>query len=315
MPLLIEILNVVLPVFLVVGLGYALGRRGLIDEATNARLSRLVFYVAAPLLLFRSAAVTPLSRAMDATAMLAIAGVTVFVAMTTYLAACRSAPSRRGVIAQGAHRSNMVFVGLPLVENAFGSTVLGPAAVLIGFMVPVFNVLAVLVLSLPHHNEEDGLGSMWARAALEILRNPLILGTLAGVLVSVLGLPVPVAADRSLELVSRVAMPLALLSLGAGLDPHRIRSEVVPTAVVALIKLVIFPALLYAALGALGVGGLDRQFAVLLLACPNAVVSHIMAREMKGDERLAAALVMGTTLASLLTLSAWVAFFHLQGVA
>jgi predicted permease len=310
---LIEIVNIVLPVFLVIGLGYLLGAIGLVGTDASSRLSRLVFYVAGPVLLFRSAALTPLSRALDLAAMGSIAVVTALTACAVYLVCFRSSPPRRGVLAQGAMRSNMVFVGLPVIDNAFGPSVLGPAAVLVGFMVPVYNFLAVLVLALPHHSKNPGERGLWRRAALDVLRNPLILGSMTGVLFSGLSIPIPTSIDRSLELIARMALPAALISVGASMDLGRVRVELVPAAATSLIKLILYPALIYYSLGMFGVTGVERQFVVLIYATPTAVVSAIMAQEMKGDEQLAAAIVIGTTVASLFTISAWIALFRLTG--
>lgn len=310
---LIEIVNIVSPVFLVIGLGYLLGSIGWMGPAASSWLSKLVFYVAAPVLLFRSTAHTPLSRAIDPTTMASVAAVTVLTASAVYLVCLRSPPARRGVLAQGSMRSNMVFVGLPVIDNAFGPDVLGPAAVLIGLMVPVYNLLAVLLLSLPHREEGTGRQGIWKKAALDVLRNPLILGTLSGVLFSALNLPVPTGIDRSLELVARMALPAALLSVGAGMDLGQVRLEMLPTAAITSIKLIAYPAAIYACLGVFGVTGLERQFVVLLFASPTAVVSVIMAQEMKGDEHLAASIVIATTLGSLLSISAWIALFKLSG--
>ena len=310
---LIEIVNIILPVFLVIGLGYVLGAIGWMGPAASSWLSRLVFYVAGPILLFRSAALTPLSKALDLAAMGSIAVVTVLTACAVYLVCLRSAPSRRGVLAQGAMRSNMVFVGLPVIDNAFGPSVLGPAAVLIGFMVPVYNLLAVLVLALPHHAGNPGTQGVWRKATLDIVRNPLILGTVAGVSFSALSLIIPTSIDRSLELIAQMALPAALLAVGASMDLGRVRMEILPTAVTSFIKLIVYPAAIYACLGMFGVTGTELQFVVLIYASPTAVVSAIMAREMKGDEQLASSIVIGTTIASLFTLSAWIALFRLAG--
>lgn len=310
---LIDIINIVLPVFLVIGLGYLLGAIGWMGTALTSGLSKLVFYVAGPVLLFRSAALTPLSKAIDPSAMGSVAVVTILTALAVYAACLRSAPARRGVIAQGSMRSNMVFVGLPVIENAFGPGVLGPAAVLIGLMVPVYNLLAVLLLSLPHHERNRGERGLWKKATLDVLRNPLILGSLSGVLFSALHLPIPTGIDRSLDLVARMALPAALLSVGAGIDLGQVRTEMLPTAGVSLIKLIAYPAAIYAALGLFGVAGSESHFVVLLFASPTAVVSAIMAQEMKGDEQLAASIVVGTTIASLFTISAWIALFRFLG--
>jgi predicted permease len=310
---LIEIVNIVLPVFFVIGLGYFLGAIGFLGEEASARISKLVFYVAGPALLFRSAALTPLSQAIALKTLGSVAVVTLLTACTVYLACFRSAPSRRGVLAQGSMRTNMVFVGLPVIENAFGPSVLGPAAVLIGVMVPVYNLLAVLLLALPHHAVNPENRGIWKKATLDVLRNPLILGSLSGVLLSASGLSLPTRIDRSLDLVARMALPAALLSVGASMDLRRVRMEIVPTAAAAFVKLIAYPAAIYIALGMCGVTGLERQFVVLINAAPTAVVSAIMAQEMKGDEQLAASIVIGTTTASLFTISAWIALFRIAG--
>ena len=302
-----EILDIVLPVFLVIGLGRVLGASGMLNPTVNAHLTRLVFYVAAPALLLRSVARTPLGEAVQLDAIGATAGVTVGMVLVLYLAGLRMPPSRRGVFVQGAHRSNMVFVGLPVIVNACGEGVLGPAAVFIGFMVVVYNFLAVIVLVLPHRASDESAWGAWSKAGVKILGNPLILASGGGLVLSGFEIGLPVVADRSLELVGRIAMPLALLSVGASLDLRRLRTEVGATALVSLLKLVVYPGLVCGGLVLLGVTGDALLYPVLIMASPTAVVSFIMAQEMKGDENLAAAIVIGTTIASLLTISGWLA--------
>jgi predicted permease len=309
----LAIVDIVLPVFLVIALGCVLRAYGLIDEAVNAFLSKLVFYVAAPVLLFRSTALAPLRETVDLPALLVIAGVTVLVTGSVYLGCARSAPARRGVLTQGTHRSNMVFVGLPVVANAYGEGVLGSAAVLIGFMVVVYNVLAVFVLVLPHQRRSDrgaGLLNGWLGTLRTALVNPLILACAAGIAWSALDLGIPVSADRALEMVGRIALPLALLSVGASLEVGRLRAEIGPTVWVSALKLVVYPALVWAGLRALGLSGAELGVPILIMAAPTAVVSTIMAREMDGDELLAAAIVIGSTSASLVTLTGWLLFLQ-----
>ena len=310
MALLLEILDVVLPVFLVIGVGFVLRVVRFVDPATNTQLTRLVFYVAAPALLFRSVAQAPLDEVVQPTTIAVIAGTTVLFVLAVYLGTARLVPARRGVIAQGVHRSNMVFVGLPVIINACGPDVLGPAAVLIGFMVVVYNLLGVMVLVLPHRSNGAGVGGVWAKTFLEFLRNPLILASGAGLVASACGVVLPVAADRSLELVGRIAMPLALLSVGVGMDFGRLRAEWGPATLVGAVKLLVYPGLICAALYLLGLRGLDLQVPVLIMASPTAVVSYIMAKEMKGDVQLAASIVIGSTLASLFTISGWLVFLR-----
>ncbi len=302
-------LNIVLPVFLVIGLGYGLRRGGFLGPAATTILSRLVFHVAAPVLLFRGAATTPLGRSTQPEVLILLAGISAVVALLSYLVLVRSAPARRGVLAQGTHRSNMVFFGMPVIANAFGEQVLGPAAVLIGFMVMLYNLLAVFLLTLPHRSRSARSAAVWGRTALAILRNPLILGSGLGILASAVGFVPPIALDQALALVGRIALPLALIALGAELDFGRLRAELRPALLVAVVKLIVYPGLVLVGLKALGYAGQDLAVPVLLMASPTAVVSFIMAREMNGDEALAGAIVIGTTLVALPTTLGWLLYF------
>jgi predicted permease len=304
----VDILNAVLPVFLVIALGYALRRSGFLPPSVDATLSRLVFHVAAPALLFQSAARTPLAPERDGFAVAVLIGASLLVALVVYLLSARTEPARRGVLAQGAFRSNMVFVGLPIVGNALGDEAVGRAAVLIGVLVVIYNLLAVLVLALPHQG--GSRTGQWRSLLKDMILNPLVLGSLGGILFSVTGAQLPLVADRTLDLVGRVAMPLALIAVGAGLDLSRLRSELLVAQSISLIKLIVYPALGFGALHLLGFSGTDLAIPVLLMASPNAVVSFIMAQEMKGDAQLAAAIVMGSTLLSLPTLSGWLLFLQ-----
>lgn len=308
-----EIVNIILPVFLVIGLGYLLRTCGFVDAVTNTALTRLVFYVAAPVLLFQGTAHTPLGRSVNLPMLIVIAAVTVLVGFAVYVAVARIAPARRGVFAQGAHRSNMVFVGLPIITNAFGDAVLGPAAVLIGFMVVWYNLLAVLFLTLPHHRLSARDPKVWSGFAAKMIGNPLIIGCVAGIAASAAGIAVPSALSRGLDLVGRTALPLALISVGAGLEFGKLRAEIAGSIVTSIIKLMVYPALVYAGLSLIGAGGMERQVPVLLMASPTAVVSYIMAKEMNGDERLAGAIVIASTIGSLVTISAWLVLFRLSG--
>lgn len=305
-----EIIDIILPVFLVIALGYALRVIGFVSETINGALSKLVFYVAAPALLFHSTAGTPLALSVNASALLLIAGITLGLGLLVYVLTARTSPSRHGVLAQGGHRSNMVFVGLPIVANAYGDSALGPVSVLIGAMVVWYNLLAVLFLTLPHQQASARTPRVWLDTARRITRNPLIISCCGGILFSLLEIRLPVSLDRTLALVGRTALPLALISVGAGLEFGKLRAEMPATILIAIVKLLIYPGCVYLGLLALGYRGTDLEIPVLIMATPTAVVSYIMAQEMNGDERLASAIVIGTTAASLLTISGWLVLFR-----
>jgi predicted permease len=306
-----EIINIILPVFLIIGLGFLLRAVGFLGEAANDVLSRLVFYVAAPALLFHGTSQTPLHRSVNIPVLLLIAAVTLVIGFAVYFACAGTSPARRGVLAQGSHRSNMVFVGLPIITNAYGDSVLGPAAVMIGFLVVWYNFLAVLFLTLPHQRTSARSPKVWLNSATKMLLNPLIIGCVSGMLVSAVGLKLPMSLIRALDLVGKTALPLALISVGGGLEFARLRAEMAAALTISAVKLIVYPAFVYAGLLLMHLSGIDLEVPVLLMATPAAVVSYIMAKEMEGDERLAGAIVIGSTSASILTISAWLFFFRL----
>ena len=303
-------LSHVLPVFLVIALGYVLRVLGFLRESTVVAFSRLVFYVAAPLLLMRAIAATPFSRSAHLPTIGVVIAASALTAGLSYAVLRRSSPARRGVLAQGTHRSNTFFFGLPIAVSALGEGVVGQAAVLIGCIVILYNLLGVLVLALPHRDLSARSAAVWGEAARRIALNPLILGVAAGVLLSLTGTTLPRILDRPVEMVARTALPLALITLGAGLDLRRLRTELVPALAVSAVKLVVYPAIVWLWLRELGLTGAALQAPVLLVASPVAVVSFIMAREMKGDERLAGAIVIGSTLLSVLTTVGWLMLFR-----
>lgn len=303
-------LSIVLPVFMVIGVGYVLRLLNVLKSDAHAAFSKLVFYIAAPALLVRSIARTPLAESLDLRIFLVVAALTVLVALAGYLVTYRALPARRGILAQGMHRSNQVFVGLPIIDNALGESALGPAAVLISFMVLLYNFLAVLLLTLPHQGRTPSRSRLLRTTLHGLARNPLLLGSAVGILLSAFSVPLPLSVERTLHLIGRIALPLALLTVGLSLDFARLRCDLRAATLVAIVKLILYPALIYTGLRLVGVSGNALAIPVLLMAAPTAVVSSIMAREMDGDERLAGAIVIGTTVASLFTISAWLVFLR-----
>jgi predicted permease len=304
----IAALGHVAPVFLVIALGYALRAIGFLREQTVISLSRLVFYVAAPMLLLRSIARIPFASSAHLPTIIVLVASSVIVAALSYIALRKTVPARRGILAQGTHRSNTFFFGLPVAVSALGDAVVGQAAVLIGSVVITYNLLGVLLLTLPHRDMSARSLAVWVGALKKIAVNPLILGVAAGTALSLSGTILPPVLDRPVEMVGRTALPLALICLGAGLDLSRLRADVWPALLVSAFKLIVYPAIIWFWLRELGLSGPALQLPVILVASPVAVVSFIMAKEMKGDERLAGALVIGSTLLSVFTTVGWLAF-------
>jgi predicted permease len=306
-----HLVEIVLPVFLLIALGYGLRRAGLLSGPVSAGMTATIFYVAAPALLLRSIALTPLTESLALPTLGVLASVTIVMAVAVYVACWRCPPRRRGVLTQGTHRSNMVFMGMPVIASAYGEQVLATVSMMIGFMVVLYNLLAVVVLTLPHRSQGFRQPAVWGRTLARILTNPLILSCAAGIALSGGSVRLPAFLDDTLRLLGQIAMPGALLTVGADLDFRRLQGDLAAAAGVALLKLLVYPALVLLALRALGLQGTALGVPVLIMASPTAVVSYIMAQEMQGDGKLAGAIIIGTTSASLLTYILWLAILRI----
>ncbi len=313
MALFFDILSIVLPVFLVIALGYGLKRLALIDQAFLLQTNRLVFYVCLPLLLFYKIGTADFlvnfNGALVIGSSAAIAGG--FFISYAYAAIRRYPPEARGAFSQGAFRGNLAYMGLAIVFNAYGEDGLTRAGILMGFLVPVLNFFAILALLWPHRHEEKRGADFWVR---QILFNPLILASFAGILWSFLDLPLPVVFARALDIATDMTLPLALIAIGGGFSLERLKGDLMRAAFATGIKLIWLPLLATVILIALGVGGRDLAIGILMAGTPAATATYIMAHQLKGDAELAGSIVMMSTLLSALTYTLTLFILRIQGL-
>lgn len=312
MLLFLDILTIVIPVFLVIALGYALRRVGLIDNAFLFQINRLVYFIALPLLLFYEIGRADFFANFNASLVLGSSLVIAlgFALSYGYAALRRYPPEARGTFSQGAFRGNLAYIGLAIVFNAYGSEGLTRAGILMGFLVPVLNFFAILALLLPHRTDHSDQGiKFWMR---QLLLNPLILASFAGILWSFLHLPMPVILDRTLRIATGMSLPLALIAIGGSFSLDKLRGDLIKAFFATGIKIIWLPMLAALVLVGLGVEGQELAIGVLFAGTPAATATYIMAHQMKGDAELAGAIVMLSTLLSALTYT--VALFILRSL-
>jgi predicted permease len=301
MSLFLEILAIVLPVFLVIALGYGLRRFKLIDAAFLLQTNRLVYYVALPLLLFYKIGTADFAANFNGTLVAGSVAAVLFVFVASYgWAALRNyPPAIRGTFSQGSFRGNLAYVGLAVAMNAYGPAGFTRAGILTGFLVPVLNFLAITALLLPHrHTDNPQGGAFWLR---QVALNPLILASFAGIAWSFLGLPLPMTIDRTLDIATGMSLPLALLAIGGSFSLERLRGDLVTAALATVLKLAVLPLLTVALLLLLGVSGIDLGIGLIIAGTPAATANYIMSGQMRGDAELAGTIIMLSTLFSALS--------------
>ena len=294
--------SVVAPVFIIIFLGMFLKQRGVIDEKFNAVTSKVVFNVAMPALLFQKLSSIPLSEIFDLHQVVFVAVALCAVFALAWLISffiCKNG-SDQGAFIQGAFRGNFAILGFALIYNAFGTAALGNAAIVLAVIMPLYNVLSIVALIVPLHKESAvSIGG----TVKSIATNPLILAAVIGLPFSALQAPLHPIVVRTIDYLAGMTLPLALLGIGSSLSLKSVRGDRNLTAAAALFKLVLMP--LLCTLTAIWLGFRGEQLGVLffLFAAPTAIASYIMAEALGSNGRLAANIVLVSTLLSVLTIS------------
>lgn len=304
-------LNAIVPVFLVIAVGWLAKHFGVIKESEVSRFNAITFRVFMLLMCFYNVYSSDLDSAVRPRLIAyAVAGVALMY-LCSWLYAHFFVRERRcrGVVIQGLYRSNYLILGLPIVSGLAGDVDLGAVALLGAIIVPIFNVLAVVTLEV-----YDGERPKPGRLLLDIAKNPLIVGSLLGLAFLLLDLRLPQMLESGVRDLARIASPLMLFLLGAffrfdGVGAHRRE-----LAAVCLGRLVIFPAAALALAFKLGFRGVDFVALLALFASPTAVSSFTMAQQMGGDAELAGNIVVATSALCALTLFFWCFLFKTLGL-
>lgn len=295
-----ELLNTIVPIFVVIGVGLLAGQWGYLPEAFLGPANRLVYHLAIPAMIFRAVATGDLQRQFN----LPVLAVCLGTVGAGYLVAHGAgrlqhlARAARATFTQAAFHGNLGYIGLAVVFFHLGDEALGRASILAGFIMILQNLLAVVALSA---GGDGAPGRRWRR----VVGNPVIVAALLGIACSAAGLRLPRIVDQSLAILARMALPLALLVIGATLSPHQIRSALRPALAASGIKLVVLPGLGLLAWWCLALAPEAYLPALILLASPTATVAYVMGREMGGDPDLAAAVISLSTLLSGITFLGW----------
>jgi predicted permease len=303
-----NVLNTLAPVFLIVALGALLKRARFISSQEVTGLNRLVYWVGLPCLLFFEITTASYDfHAAGSTFLVVLAGLVVSLAVSYFVARLLNiSPSAVGTFVQGSFRSNLMYIGLPIIlygsynEPAYPA-VKNIALLVLAFTIPVYNIVAVVVLLASQHRIDRRLP---AKIFAQLVTNPVVIATVAAFLFSAIFEGLPLSISRTFEAVGQIALPLALLGIGGTLAKGSIARKRLLALAASLIKVFIAPAFgfLFALLFFLNPD--QTRIALLFLACPAATISYIFAEQLEGDASLAAEIVLISTILSIASLAA-----------
>lgn len=297
-------LNATVPVFLLMLLGMLFYKLRLINDGFVQVCNRFVFQAALPVLLFQDISGTDFRAAWDTKFVLFCFTATLLsIAAAAGLSYLWRDRSLQGEFIQASYRSSAAILGIAFIQNIYGTSGMAPLMIL--GTVPLYNVMAVVILSFfkPDRGRLDR--ALLLRTLRGILTNPIILGIAAGIVWSLLGIPKPQMLDKTLDNLAGLATPLGLMAMGAAFTPAGAKGKLKMSAAAAALKLVVFCAVFLPAAAAMGFRG-DKLVAVLvMLGSATTVSCYIMARNMGHEGTLTSSVVMLTTLFSAFTLTAW----------
>ena len=299
----VYILTALAPVALVIVLGFFLRRQHFLDIEVWNGLNRLVYWVGLPVLLFSKVATSGVVSGVAMKMFLVLFLATVCIVGLSILAGSAFGISRQsfGAFIQASFRGNLAYIGLAIVF--FSVEVNSPgraqqlqslAVVAIAPLVPIYNILAVVALTTGSGGGGDTLEKC-RNAVVNIAKNPLIIACAAGFLVKVTGISIPAPFLRTFDVIAQMALPLALLGVGASMAVTRIQHNVGVAFSSALLKVVGTPLITFLLCMVFNVTSVERQIALLFAACPTAVSSYVLANALGGDEEMSSVCVVFST--------------------
>ena len=303
--------NAVLPMCLIMALGYGTRRLGWIRREEIFAINKIAFRIFLPCLLYYNVYCSDLSGSFDPLLMAyAVGGVLLTFGLSLgYTLLTEKLPERRGVMIQGMFRSNYVIMGIPVATALLGANQLGTISIMIAIVVPIFNMLAIIVLEVFRGQRPKPLHVLG-----QIVKNPLVIASALGILTLAAGIRLPHILERTIQNVSAIASPLQLFLLGAFFQFSGLKTYRRELVTVSAAKLIVSPGL-FLGLGALlGFRGVAFVSLIGIFASPTAVNSFTMAQQMGGDAELAGDIVVTTSAVSILTMFLWIFLFKSLGM-
>ena len=300
-------INVTMPIFLVMVIGYILKQIGMLNDNFVTVANKFNFKVTLPFMLFKDIAGVDIKAVFDIKYVLfcAIVSTTCFWVVWGTAKLLVRDKTIRGAFVQSSFRGSAAVMGLAFIQNIYGSSAMGP--LMIVSAVPLYNIFSVIVLTF-EANDSTGIDkkAKIRQAGINICKNPIILSILAGLVVGLLGIQFPMLVNKTVSNVAQMATPLALITIGAGFEGRKALAKIAPTMAASMIKLVLQPLVFLPVAAWMGFSG-EKMIAILImLASPTTPSCYIMAKSMNNDEVLTASVIVTTTLMAAFTLTGWI---------
>lgn len=309
---LIYSINATLPIFLLIILGKVLKTTKIISDEFTKTADRYVFRIALPALLFSDLTENNVDSAFDGKYVLFCFSVTIFsIAVLWGLTEkFMKNEEQKGAFIQGSYRSSAAILGLAFINNMYDSV--GMAPLMIIGCVPLYNIFAVIILTLKGDN--GGKKPNMKETFINVMKNPILLSILIALPFALLNLHFPSFVNKAIGSVANTATPLALISIGASFEGKKALKKMKPTLLASFIKLILLASLFLPLAVFFGYRNQELMALLVMLGSPTTVSSYIMAKNTGNDGILTSSIIVLTTLLSSLTLTLWIFVLKSFGV-
>ena len=305
--------NATLPIFFTMLLGLFFRRIGLMDEGFVKKMNQFVFVAALPALLFEDLSAVDFVEAWDTRFVLFCFFATLLsIGLTVLLSFLLKDRSAQGEFVQASYRSSAAILGIAFIQNIYGDA--GMAPLMIVGTVPLYNVMAVVVLSFMKPDRGKLDRKLLLKTLKGIVTNPILLGIAAGLAWSALRLPVPVILEKTVHNVAVLATPLGLMAMGGSLEFKKALGQIRPAVAASLIKLVGLAALFLPIAVSMGFTQEKLVAILVMLGSATTVSCFVMAKNMGHEGTQTSSAVMLTTLGSAFTLTGWLFLLRSMGL-
>ncbi len=319
-----QIVNSLVPLFLLILLGAVLAARGFLKAEFLSQLNRLIYWVALPSLIVMKLSVAEFQLGGASRVFAVIVAITLSGGVIAGLVAwmLRIPVGSWGTFSQAVFRGNLALVGLPVLiydlnqRDVEGSEeIIAIALLALGMTMILYNVLSVIVLLVSYNHsgaadeERIDLQKLLRRMTRQVVTNPLILAAIVGSFLSLMKWPPPDYLQSALGLAGDMAVPAALICIGARLGTTQLASNLFAPGMAAVLKVALIPLLAYGFARLFGITGEELSVVMIYAASPTAVASYIMATELHGDPDIASGAIALSTLLSAISLAVALVFF------
>ncbi len=307
-------LNATMPVFFVIVLGYVFRKTDLVNDNFVQVADKFNYKVTLPVLLFCNISTMDIYSLFDLKFFLfcMIASASFFFAVWAGAHIFIKDKHIIGSFVQGSCRGSAAILGIAFIQNIYGNAGLAP--LMIAACAPVYNIMSVFVLTLESDQKDLNFAKNMKRAFINVAKNPIIIAVLLGMLTALSGVEFPAMFNKTLDNLSVIATPLALLTIGASFEGAKALTKLKPTIAATLIKLVLLPAVFLPIAIFMGFRNHELVSILIMVGAPTTATSYIMAKNLQNDSVLTSSIIVLTTLFSSVSITLCIFILRCIGV-